>query len=90
MGWGLIALLTLTPLLFPPRMSKGQGFVRTRGTLLAQESVPGQKPAFDYMSSYLSRNTNPLGLEENKELRELRSQPAIKWVIRAGWKHALK
>jgi len=60
------------------------------GGLLAQETVPGQKPAFDYMSSYLSRNTNPLGLEQDKEIMELKLQPAIKWVVRASWRHALK
>ncbi|OGD28474.1 MAG: hypothetical protein A2Y56_05530 [Candidatus Aminicenantes bacterium RBG_13_63_10] len=87
---GLIILLILSAVpLLPPRPSPSPSH-SLEGRLFAQESVPGQKPAFDYMSSYLSRNTNPLGLEEDKEIMELRAQPAIKWVIRAGWRHSLK
>lgn len=89
-GWGLIALLTLPPLLCPPRQASENRLLPSSGELLAQENVPGQKPAFDYMSSYLSRNTNPLGLEQDKDIMELKLQPAIKWAIRAGWRHSLK
>jgi hypothetical protein len=75
-------------LLFPPH---GPGTMAAfAGILRAQESVPTQKPTFDYMSTYLSRNTKPLGLEEDKEIKELKRQPAIKWAIRANIRHSLQ
>lgn len=54
----------------------------------AQE-FPAKKPKYDYLSSYLSRNTKPLGLEEDQALRRLLKQPKIKWAIRAGMRHIL-
>jgi hypothetical protein len=89
-AWILAGLLA--PFLLPSPLGRPaeNGALPSPGRLFAQENVPGQKPAFDYMSSYLSRNTNPLGLEEDKEIRDLRVQPSIKWVVRAGWRHALK
>jgi hypothetical protein len=54
---------------------------------LSPQSV--KKPEFDYMSSILSRNTNPLGLKDNLPLRRFLNQSSIKWAFRAGGKHIL-
>jgi len=54
-----------------------------------QEAYPGQKPKYDYMSTYWSRNTKPLGLKEDKALQKLLKQPSIIWAIRAGARHIL-
>lgn len=89
-AWILAVLLATSLLPAPLGRPPGNGTLPSPGRLFAQENVPGQKPAFDYMSSYLSRNTNPLGLEEDKEIRELKVQPAIAWAVRAGWRHSLK
>jgi hypothetical protein len=48
-----------------------------------------QKEKFDYMSSILSRNTQPLGLKENVTLRKLLNQTSIKWAMRSGGRHIL-
>jgi len=49
-----------------------------------------KKPKYDYMSTFLSRNTNPLGLKENTALKKYLNQPSIKWAVRAGEKHLLQ
>jgi hypothetical protein len=41
------------------------------------------------MSDFLSRNTKPLGLKEDRRLEKLLKQPAIDWAIRAGARHIL-
>jgi len=48
-----------------------------------------QKPKLDYMSTFLSRTTNPLGLKEDQELRQLLRQSRAKWAVRAGLRHIL-
>ncbi|MGB9893872.1 MAG: hypothetical protein ACPLRA_05615 [Candidatus Saccharicenans sp.] len=48
-----------------------------------------QKPKLDYMSTFLSRTTSPLGLKEDEELRRLLKQPKFNWTIRAGIRHIL-
>ena len=48
-----------------------------------------KKPKYDYMSTFLSRNTEPLGLRENIALKRFIEQPSIKWAIRSGKKHIL-
>jgi hypothetical protein len=47
------------------------------------------KPKYDYMSTFLSRDTEPLGLKENIALKRFLEQPSIKWAIRSGKKHIL-
>jgi len=54
----------------------------------AQE-VPAQKPKYDYMSTFLSRSTKPLGLKEDLISRKLLKQPAVKWALRAGVRQIL-
>jgi hypothetical protein len=48
-----------------------------------------QKPKTDYMSSFLSRNTKPLGLKDNASLRKFLNQPSINWALRAGGRNIL-
>ncbi len=48
-----------------------------------------KKPKYDYMSTFLSRDTEPLGLKENIALKRFLEQPSIKWAIRSGKKHIL-
>jgi hypothetical protein len=65
---------------------------RVKGTSARQEDPPPpevQKPRYDYMSTFLSRSTRPLGLKEDPIARELLSQGAVKWAIRAGSRHVL-
>ncbi len=59
-----------------------------------RDLVPGQqnepvKRQSDYMSDFLSRNTKPLGLKEDRRLEKLLKQPAIYWAIRGGARHIL-
>lgn len=48
-----------------------------------------KKPKYDYMSTFLSRDTEPLGLRENIALKKFLEQPSIKWAIRSSKKHIL-
>jgi hypothetical protein len=48
-----------------------------------------QKPRYDYMSTFLSRSTRPLGLKEDPTAREILAQGVVKWAIRAGSRHIL-
>ena len=42
-----------------------------------------KKPQDDYMSRFLSRNTEPLGLKIDLTLQKLMDQSTIKWAFRA-------
>jgi len=53
------------------------------------QNYPVKKPRYDYMSTFLSRNTKPLGLKEDLALKKLLNQHPIKWAIRAGERHIL-
>ena len=57
--------------------------------LSSPQEIPVKKPKYDYMSTFLSRSTNPLGLKEDQMLKKLLRQPRAKWAIRAGVKHIL-
>lgn len=48
-----------------------------------------KKPKYDYMSTFLSRDTKPLGLKDDPALKRFLQQPTIKWAIRAGGRHIL-
>jgi hypothetical protein len=61
----------------------------SRSTGFHPQNVPDKKPKYDYMSTFLNRSTNPLGLKIDPELEKLLTQPGIKWAIRAGFKHVL-
>lgn len=51
---------------------------------LPPPDYPSDKPKYDYMSSFFSRNTKPLGLKEDLAVKQLLKQPAIKWAVRTG------
>jgi len=57
----------------------------------AQEPPPQEvrKPSYDYMSSFLSRSTRPLGLKEDPAARRMLGQGSVPWAIRAGSRHIL-
>ena len=57
----------------------------------AQEPPPQEvrKPSYDYMSSFLSRSTHPLGLKEDPAVRRMLGQGSVPWAIRAGSRHIL-
>ena len=48
-----------------------------------------QKPNMDYMSTYLSRSTRPLGLIDDPVVKEMLDQSPAKWATRAGARHVL-
>jgi hypothetical protein len=58
-------------------------------TSAARTTQEEQKTKNDYMSTLLSRNTEPLGLKENPELQKLLNQPTIKWAVRSGRRQIL-
>ena len=43
----------------------------------------------EYLSTLLSRNTDPVGLKENPELQKLLRQTAVKWAVRSTRRHIL-
>ena len=48
-----------------------------------------QKPRLDYMSTFLSRDTTPLGLKEDQKIRQLLKESRAKWMVRAGLRSIL-
>lgn len=56
---------------------------------LSSQEYPSKKQISDYLSSFLARSTQPLGLKENQKLRQLLYQAQIKWAIRASVRHIL-
>ena len=54
-----------------------------------QDAPPVKRPATDYMSTLLSRNTKPLGLKEDKTLQRLLRQSAAVWAVRTAARHVL-
>lgn len=62
------------------------------GEITSPEQTPPQevqKPRLDYMSTFLSRSTTPLGLKEDQETAKLIRQSKAKWAVRAGYRHIL-
>lgn len=51
------------------------------------QEVPAAKPPSDYMSTFLSRSTRPLGLKEDVLAKKLLQQRPTKWAERAGLRH---
>jgi hypothetical protein len=58
--------------------------------LSSPQEFPAKKPKTDYMSSFLLRNTKPLGLKEDQALKDLLQQPSMFWAVRTGTQHILK
>jgi hypothetical protein len=59
------------------------------GDQAAPQDAAGQKAKYDYISTFLSRNTKPLGLKEDLMMKKLLKQPRAIWAIRAGLRHIL-
>lgn len=58
----------------------------------AREQPPPQdvrKPGYDYMSTFLSRNTKPMSLKEDPAVKRMLGQGSVNWAIRAGARHVL-
>jgi hypothetical protein len=73
-------------------LALGPTAARTGPQAASQDEPPQQevqKPAYDYLSTYLSRSTNPLGLKEDPAARRMLGQGAVAWAIRAGSRHVL-
>jgi len=83
----LFLLLSLTMASDSPSTYVFTGMFATKKSEEAPQS--SQKPKYDYMSSFLSRNTKPLGLKDNAPLRKFLNQPSINWALRAGGRHIL-
>ena len=78
----LLFLLTLaSPAIFK---APSQGKISS-----SPQEIPVKKPKYDYMSTFLSRSTNPLGLKEDLMLKKLLQQARVKWAVRAGSRHIL-
>lgn len=57
----------------------------------SQEQQPQavREPSYDYMSTFLSRGTHPLGFKEDPAVRRMLGQGSVAWAIRAGSRHVL-
>jgi len=53
------------------------------------EEYPAKQPKYDYMSSFFSRSTKPLGLKEDQALKKLLRQRGIIWAVRTRIGHIL-
>jgi hypothetical protein len=70
-------------------LASTSGFTSSLISPQASSEPQVKKPRYDYMSTFLRRDTKPLGLTENPTLKRYMSQPSIKWVIRSAKKHIL-
>ena len=84
----VILAFLLVSLLHTFHAEEGQ----SSGFMLARSPHPQsvKKPKYDYMSTFLSRDTKPLGLKEDLFLKKLLKQASIKWAVRAGEGHILE
>jgi len=85
----LIFFLVLALAFASHKKLPSKGLSHSKNSLTEPQNAPVKKPKYDYMSTFLSRNTNPLGLREDPSLKKLLKQPNIKWAMRAGKKHLL-
>jgi hypothetical protein len=83
----------LTPPAFLSRSQETQPPVKTNPppeTVPAPpEEFPAKQPKYDYMSSFFSRSTKPLGLKEDLALKKLLRQRGIVWAVRTKIRHIL-
>lgn len=85
----LLLSLLLALVLSSPRNYSFTNLIAAKSPSLSPQDYPAKKPRYDYMSTFLSRNTRPLGLKEDLTLKRLLNQHPIKWAIRAGERHIL-
>jgi len=88
-GFIAVLLALAASLSVSPESSALAGASRSDEMASAVQEFPTEKPRYDYMSMFYSRNTKPLGLREDLALKKLMSQPGIKWAIRTGVGHIL-
>ena len=81
---GLLFLAVLSVIL---RLGLARSLWASPSRQAASQEV--QKPKYDYMSGFLSRSTQPLGLKENPAMKEMLAQGPVKWALRAGSRHVL-
>ncbi|NIM90986.1 MAG: hypothetical protein GTO17_08565 [Candidatus Aminicenantes bacterium] len=85
----LLLFLLLALVVSSPRNYSSTSVVAAKGPSMSPQDYPVKKPRYDYMSTFLSRNTRPLGLKEDLTLKRLLNQHPMKWAIRAGERHIL-
>jgi hypothetical protein len=85
----LIIFLLLSLVVSSPRNYSSTNLILAKSPTMNPQNYPVKKPRYDYMSTFLSRNTRPLGLKEDLALKKLLNQHPIKWAIRAGERHIL-
>ncbi|UCE22848.1 MAG: hypothetical protein JSV46_11760 [Candidatus Aminicenantes bacterium] len=86
---GVVIFLFVFMVFIPHNTLSSKDVFISRSTASHPQNIPDKKPKYDYMSTFLNRSTNPLGLKIDPELEKLLKQPGIKWAIRAGSKHVL-
>jgi hypothetical protein len=86
---GVVVFLFVFMVFIPQNPLSSKDLIFSRSTASYPQNVPDKKPKYDYMSTFLNRSTNPLGLKIDPELEKLLRKPGIKWAIRAGSKHVL-
>jgi hypothetical protein len=85
-GLAIFALSFRTPM---PQETKPPPEKPSLESPLPPQDYPAKKPKYDYMSSFFSRNTKPLGLKEDLAVKKLLKQPAVKWAVRTGQRNIL-
>lgn len=85
----LLLLLLLSFVSSSPMTHATKNIFSAKNMAFSPQDTPVKKPKYDYMSTFLSRNTKPLGLKEDLALKKLLSQSGIKWAFRAGERHIL-
>ncbi len=88
-GKGFFAFFLLLLFFAPSNTHSSKSLSSAKSSSVLPQDVPVQKPKYDYMSTFLSRDTKPLGLKKDPELEKLLKQSSMKWAIRAGKKHIL-
>jgi hypothetical protein len=86
---GLIVLALGLSLSWPQETERPPQKTPPLDSPLPPQEYPAKKPKYDYMSSFFSRNTKPLGLKEDLAVKKLLRQPAIIWAFRAGQRNIL-
>ncbi len=85
--WVVVLLFLLLAFFYKSLALKGLSL--SKNSAPEPQTAPAKKPNYDYMSTFLSRNTNPLGLKEDLTLKKLLKQSSAKWAVRAGKRHIL-
>jgi len=82
--WGALAGIAFSLIVGPQASSPG-------AQTTSQEPPPKevQKPNYDYMSTFLSRSTHPMGLKDDPATRRMLGQGPVAWAIRSGARHVL-